>query len=132
MHDQDVRAVQHPDLHGLVGPGGQRLRPQQRPGPELVVVQERVAELEERRAQAVLAGLGVLLHQLLSLQGPEQAVDGGLGQPQSVRQLGDHQAGNARPEGLQDLRGTLDGLDQSFLAFQYCRMVFGIIDSEPT
>jgi hypothetical protein len=85
-----------------------------------VVVQEGVAQLQQGRAQAVLAGLGILLHQLLRFQGAEETMDGGLGQPEPLGELGDPEARDTRTERLEDQGRPLDRLDHRDSLFRYC------------
>ena len=88
--------MEHTDAHGLPDEVRERIGPDERTRPELVVVQEGVPQLQERRSEPVLAGFGLLLHELLALQRAEQAVDGGLRQPETFRQLGDAQTRGPR------------------------------------
>jgi hypothetical protein len=92
VDDDDVLPVQHADPGRLPGAVGQRVRPEERPGPERVVLQHRASELEERHAELVLPGLRVLLDQPLGLQRAQQPVHGALRQRHPLGQLGDAQS----------------------------------------
>ena len=63
------------------------------------MVEEGVPELQELGAEAILAGLGVLLDQVLSLERPQEAMHRRLRQPDPLGQL--EQPVVALPERLQ-------------------------------
>jgi len=103
------------DPDRLAGPPGQGFRPPQRPGPQLRSVQVSVAELQHARTQAVLARVGVLGDQFVRLQRPQQAVHRGLGQADSLGDLGHAKTRCPRAEDAEDLGRALHRLDHQYL-----------------
>jgi hypothetical protein len=116
MQHDHPRPGQGGDPDRLAGPLGQRLRPPQRPGAQLGSVQVGVAELQHARSQAVLARLGVLRDQVVRLQGAQQPVHRGLGQANSLGDLGHAEARCPRAEDAQDLGRALYRLDHVALS----------------
>ena len=94
-------------------PAGQRVRPQERARAELVTVQERVAELQERRSEPVLARLVVTLHELVLLERAEQPVHGRLRQAETLGELRHPEPRLSRTELAQDGGGAPDRLDHA-------------------
>ena len=90
---QDPSTVEHADADRLPDPLRQRVRPHERSSPQLVVVQERVAELEHLGAEPVLAGLRILLDEVLALERAKQSMDGRLREPEALGQLAHPQPG---------------------------------------
>src|SRR4029453_8812720 len=96
----------------LAAPLGQRVGPHERPRSELVMVEEGVSELQELGAEAILAGLGVLLDQVLSLERPQEAMHCRLRQPDPLGHLPHAQPRGAGRERLEDPGRAVDGLDR--------------------
>ena len=78
-------------MREVVGPG-------ERAAAQLVDVEVDVPELEQRRAELVLAALGVLLDEALLLQRLQQAMDGALGEAEALGQLRDAEPARAAAE----------------------------------
>ena len=114
VHDQDLGVVQGADLDGLLGAGGQRVRPVQRAGAQRVAVKIAGAHVQQRRPELILAGLGVLLDEADVLQRPQESVDRALGQAQLAREVDDTEPTGPAGEQTQDRCRTLDGLDPSW------------------
>src|SRR5439155_5000867 len=110
MDHQHAAPVEHPHTHGLADPLRQRVRPNERPSPQLVMVQERIAELEQLRAEPVLPRLRILLHEVLPLQGTQQPVNGRLGEAEALGELADPEPGRARGQRFQDPCRPIDRL----------------------
>ena len=94
---------------------GQRVRPQQGASPKLVAVEERVAELEQRRAESILARLDVPLDQLVGLERAQEPVHGRLRDAQPLGQLGHAQSRLTGAELAEDRRRATDRLDHADL-----------------
>jgi len=104
------------DPDRFAGPLGQRLGPAQRPGAQFGPVQVSVAELEHAGTEAVFACVRVLRYQLVRLQGAQQPVHRGLGQADSLGDLGYAQARRPRAEDTEDLGRALYRLDHVALS----------------
>jgi hypothetical protein len=100
----------------LIGPLGESLGPQQRPRAHFGAVQEGIAELEDAGAQAVLAGIRILGHQIMSDQRAKQSVDGRLGQPDQPGDLSYAQARRSGSEYTQNRGRPLHRLDHGVLS----------------
>ncbi|HSS58328.1 MAG TPA: hypothetical protein VLK59_09980 [Solirubrobacteraceae bacterium] len=111
VDDQHLALVERPDAHALVGAGGQRVRPVQRPRAQLVAVEVARAHVQQRGAELVFAGLLVLLHEADVLERTQQTVHRSLRQAELSRQVDDAQPACAPGQQAQDRGGTLDRLD---------------------
>jgi len=69
--------------------------------------------VQQRGAELVLAGVGVLLDEADVLQRAQQAVDRALRQPQLSGKVDDAQAARPARQQPQDRRGALDRLDRA-------------------
>jgi hypothetical protein len=125
MDDEHAVTVRHADADRLADPCREQLRPRERSRPQLVQVEIAVAELEQLRAELVLVGVEVLLDEAVLLQGPEQAVDGRLREPDAVGEIAQAEAPRMLSERLQDPHGAVDRLN---LLSSYCRTPFDIVE----
>src|SRR5947208_10462395 len=118
---QHPPSVEHADPDRFSDPLRQRVRPDQGAPSQLMMVQERVAELEHLGAQPILPRLRILLHQILPLERAQQTVDGRLGEPEALGELADPEAGRAGSQRLQDPCGSVDRLDRGVPAVAHQR-----------
>ena len=82
--DQHLALVQRPDAHALVAARGERVGPVERARAQLVAVEVGRAHVQQRRAELVLARLGVLLDEADVLEGAQDdRGTSGLGGPSS-------------------------------------------------
>jgi hypothetical protein len=125
VDDEHALPVGDADADRLADPGREQLRPGERARPQLVQVQVAVPELEQLRAELVLVGVEVLLDEPVLLQGAEQAVDGGLREPDTVGEIAQAEAPRVLAERLQDPHGAVDRLN---LLPSYCRTPFDIVE----
>ncbi len=109
---QHAASVEHPDTDRLTDPFRQGVRPNEGASAQLVMVQERVAQLQHLWAEPVLPRFRVLLHEVLPLKRAQQSVDGRLGEPEAVGELADPEPGRACGERFQDPCGPIDRLDR--------------------
>ena len=111
MNDQHLGIVQRADPDRLLGAAGERVRPVQRPGAQLVAIEIARAHVQQRRAQLILTGLRVLFDETDVLKGPQQPVDGSLRQAELAGEIDDAEAAGSPREQPQDGRRALDRLD---------------------
>jgi hypothetical protein len=125
MDDEDAARVGDTHAHRLADPRREELRPRERPRTQLVQVEVAIAELEQLWAELILVGIEVLLDETVLLQRPEQAVNGGLGEPDAIGEVGQAEPPGMLAERLQDAHGTVDGLN---CLHRYCRIAFDIVE----
>ena len=113
VHDQHPAVQGRADPDRLAAAGRQRVGPVDRPGPQLVDVQVARAQVQQRRAELVLARVAVLLDEPDALQRAQDPVRGALGQLQRLGDLADAQPSRAARQQPQDRGGALDGLDRT-------------------
>ena len=120
-----------PTRTASLGAGGERVGVDERARPQLVDVEVGVAELQQRGAELVLAGVAVLLDEAVRLQRLQQPVDGGRGEPEAVGELGHAEPPGPARERLEDARGAVDGLDRAPRPprIVMSSRVFGIVES---
>jgi hypothetical protein len=132
VDDHHRGAVHHPDSHGGVRALRESLGVHYRAAAELVQVEVGVAELEQARSELVLVRVAVLLDEPVGEKRLEQAVDGGAGELEPVRELAHTQPPRSRREGLQNASSAVDGLDRAALGrtltIRYCRIHFDSVD----
>ena len=111
VDDEHAALVQRPDPDALAAPGRQRVGPVERPRAQLVAVEVGAAHVQERRAELVLAALGVLLDEAHGGERLQDPVHGRLRQPHLARDLDDAEAAVASGQEPEDRRGAFDRLD---------------------
>ena len=111
---------------------GEPLGVHYRAAAQLVQVEVGVAELEQAGAELVLVRVAVLLDEAVGEQRLEQAVDGGAGELEPVRELAHTQPPRSRRKGLQNASSAVDRLDRAAfgctLTIRYCRIHFDSVD----
>jgi len=125
VDDQDAARVRDADADRLAHARREQLGPGERTRAQLVQVEIAVAELEQLRAELILVGVEVLLHEAVFLERPEQAVDRGLREPDAVGEVGEAEPPRMLAEGLQDADSPINGLN---CLHGYCRIAFDIVE----
>ncbi len=113
MYDEHLELVQDPDPDRLAGAVGERVRPVQRARAKLVAVEVGRPDVQQRGADPVLPGLGVLLDEALVHQRAQQSVHGALREPELPGDLDHAQLAAAAREQAQDRGCAFDRLDVS-------------------
>jgi hypothetical protein len=111
VDDDHALAVQRADADGFAAAAREPVGPRDRARPQLVHVEVAVRELEQRRAELVLARLGILLDQPLGLERAQEPVGRPLGQAEPLGEVGHPQPALAAGQRAKDRRRSLDGLD---------------------